>query len=149
MMLAEEVEMLDVDASRMCDGESSSRLVKKLRRVECSAEVPVLAGDEWEDSTGGLKRLAALSSREKTENGLFEAMDGRCESVAAEAGVTLAVKETDRGVSVLGRLFGMVSLVVGRACKGLVANCVEGVLVPTKGKGRRDKKLRKAGEEDK
>ena len=46
-MLADEVEMLDVDASRMCDGESSSRLVKELRRVDCSVEVPVLAGDAW------------------------------------------------------------------------------------------------------
>ena len=46
-MLADEVEMLDVDASRMCDGESSSRLVNGLRIVDCLVEVPLLAGDAW------------------------------------------------------------------------------------------------------
>ena len=56
--------------------------------------------------------------------------------MAAEAGVTVTANETIRGVSDFGRLFGMVGLVVGRVCKGLLANCVEGVPVPTREKGR-------------
>ena len=63
-------------------------------------------------------------------------MDGRCELVAPETGVTVAANETIRGVSDFGRLFGLVMLVVGRSCKGLVANYVKGVLVRTREKGR-------------